>query len=187
MASGLRVTARGALAGAAAASVWAAQQPLDMRLFGVPYDDAELLATAAPLGPWTKPLGYVLHATNGAIFGAIYAQVAPRLPGPAWLRGATAGMVEHGATWPTTRFIPRFHPLPDRFPLLWGSRAALAQATWRHLLFGVVLGELEARLNPPEPEPEPEPAPVAAASPGTDAAATNGHAPVDDERARGLV
>ena len=25
--------------------------------------------------------------------------------------------------------------------------AAFAQATWRHLLFGVVLGELERRLN----------------------------------------
>jgi hypothetical protein len=28
-------TARGALAGAVAAGVWAAQQPLDMRVFGV--------------------------------------------------------------------------------------------------------------------------------------------------------
>ena len=27
---------------------------------------------------------------------------------------------------------------------------AIAQATWRHLLFGVVLGELERRLNGPE-------------------------------------
>lgn len=176
MASRLSITARGALAGAAAASVWAAQQPVDMRVFGVPYDDAELLATAAPLGWWTKPLGYVLHATNGAIFGALYAQVAPRLPGPAWARGATAGMVEHGATWPTTRFIPALHPVADRFPVLWGSRAALAQATWRHLLFGVVLGVLERRLNPleelapPAPAPEPDPVePVAAAS--------NGHGP----------
>jgi hypothetical protein len=28
------------------------------------------------------------------------------------------------------------------------------QATWRHLLFGFVLGELERRINA-EPEPEP--------------------------------
>ena len=34
------------------------------------------------------------------------------------------------------------------------NRRAFAQATWRHLLFGVVLGELERRLNA-EPEPAP--------------------------------
>ena len=41
---------------------------------------------------------------------------------------------------------------------MFGSRAALAQATWRHLLFGLVLGEIERRVNhePEEPEPEPE-------------------------------
>ncbi len=40
-------------------------------------------------------------------------------------------------------------PIPPRddLPRLFGSRAALAQATWRHLLFGIVLGELERRVN----------------------------------------
>jgi hypothetical protein len=38
-------TLRGALAGAVAAGVWAAQQPLDKRAFGVAYDDCELLGT----------------------------------------------------------------------------------------------------------------------------------------------
>jgi hypothetical protein len=32
-------------------------------------------------------------------------------------------------------------------PKLSGSRRALAQATWRHALFGAVLGVLEHRLN----------------------------------------
>jgi hypothetical protein len=51
-------------------------------------------------------------------------------------------------------------------PALWGSGPAFAQATWRHLLFGAVLGELERRLNAEEPEAEPM----------NDAtAATNGH------------
>ena len=52
------------------------------------------------------------------------------------------------------------------FPKLWGDPRAFAQASWRHLLFGTVLGELERRLNPPETEPEP----VDAA-----AVASNGH------------
>ena len=51
--------------------------------------------------------------------------------------------------------------------MLWGNGRAFAQATWRHLLFGVVLGELERRLNaPPEPPPGP---------PYEEVAATNGH------------
>ena len=34
-------TLRGALAGATAAAVWAAQSPLDKRVFGVDYDDVD--------------------------------------------------------------------------------------------------------------------------------------------------
>ena len=37
---------RGALAGAIASGVWGAQQGLDKRVFGVDYDDAELLGSA---------------------------------------------------------------------------------------------------------------------------------------------
>jgi hypothetical protein len=43
----------------------------------------------------------------------------------------------------------RFHPARGNLPRLTGNRRALAQATWRHLLFGVVLGELERRANRP--------------------------------------
>ena len=77
-------TLRGALAGATAAAVWAAQQPLDKRVFGVDYDDAELLGTprARATGPATLPVGLALHVANGALFGAVYANVAPSLPGP---------------------------------------------------------------------------------------------------------
>ena len=39
----LRRTLNGGLAGALAAAVWAAQQPIDKRLFGSRYDDVELL------------------------------------------------------------------------------------------------------------------------------------------------
>ena len=41
----------------------------------------------------------------------------------------------------------------DELPKLAGDPRAFAQATWRHLLFGVVLGELERRFNAPE-QPE---------------------------------
>lgn len=149
-------TARGAVAGVVAATVWAAQQPLDQKVFGVPYDDAELLGTAVTRGPAALPLGWAIHAGNGALFGAVYANVAPRLPLPSWARGPLAGMTEHLLTWPGTALVPRVHPDGGRFPRLWGSGRAFAQATWRHLLFGVVLGEIERRLNAPEVDEVPE-------------------------------
>jgi len=92
------------------------------------------------------------------------------------LRGPLAGLAEHLATWPGTLVIDRL-PLGRGFPKLWGDPRAFAQATWRHLLFGAVLGELERRLNPPEAEPEP----IDAA-----AAASNGHGSAEHLVATGL-
>src|SRR3954467_13649288 len=101
-------TLRGALAGAAAAAVWAAQQPLDKRVFGVDYDDAELLGRLARVrAPATHPVGLAMHLANGAASGALYANVAPSLPGPGVARGAAAGLAEHLATWPGTLVIDR--------------------------------------------------------------------------------
>ena len=90
------------------------------------------------------------------MFGAVYANVHSSLPLPAALRGPTAALFEHVALWPLGRVSDRVHPARDRLPRLTGNRAAFLQAIWRHLLFGLVLGELERRLNGgPEPEPEP--------------------------------
>ena len=133
--------------------MWAAQQPLDIKLFGVPYDDTELLGKAVTRGPLWRPVGVALHLANGALFGAVYASVAPRVPLPSWARGPLAGLVEHAATWPLTAAVPAVHPAGGDFPWLTTDPRAIAQATWRHALFGVVLGELERRLNPPE-DPE---------------------------------
>ena len=143
-------TVRGALAGAAAAGVWAAQQPLDMKVFGVPYDDTELLGKSVTRGRGWRPIGIAMHLVNGATLGALYAAVAPRVPLPSWARGPAAGLAEHAATWPLTALVGTVHPAGGDFPPLFANPRALAQATWRHLLFGVVLGELERRLNAPE-------------------------------------
>jgi hypothetical protein len=159
-------TLRGALAGAAAAAVWAAQQPLDQRVFGAEYDDVELLGRFVTDGPAAYPIGLAMHVANGAVFGAVYANAARGLPIPAVLRGPLAGIAEHLATWPGTAALARIHPAASEMPQLWGSSRRFAQATWRHVLFGTVLGELERRLNPPDSEPRPiDPA----------AAASNGH------------
>ena len=136
-------TFRGALAGSAAAAVWYAQMPLDKRVFRSDFDDGEALAELA--GGTSAATGAVLHLQNGALFGAVYANVAPRLPVPPILRGPLAALVEHVATWPAMALIA-----PD---LARDGRAFL-QSAWRHALFGFVLGELERRLNgPAELEP----------------------------------
>jgi hypothetical protein len=149
----LRRIPSGALAGAAAAAVWAAQQPLDKKVFGVEYDDVELLGKFFTREPAWLPIGIAAHVFNGAAFGAIYANVAPSLPGPRAAWGPLAGLAEHLATWPLTIAVDRVHPARDELPGLSASWRAFAQATWRHVLFGVVLGELERRLNAPQ-DPE---------------------------------
>jgi hypothetical protein len=141
---------RGALAGAAAAAVWAAQTPLDRKIFGVPYDDTELLGRALRNGSGWRPIGVGAHLANGAAFGAAYAAAAPSVPLPAWARGPAAGLIEGVGTWPLTIVSDRFHPARKELPQLWGSRAAFGQMLWRHMLFGALLGELERRLNPPD-------------------------------------
>jgi hypothetical protein len=59
-------------------------------------------------------------------------------------------MIEHLTTWPVTVAVDRVHPARNELPDLWGNGRAFAQATWRHLVFGIVLGELERRFNGPD-------------------------------------
>jgi hypothetical protein len=153
MAVDVAQTTRGALAGALAAGVWAAQQPLDRQLFGVPYDDTELLGKAFTRGRAWPLVGVAVHIANGAAFGAAYAWAAPRMPLPSWARGPVAALGEHVATWPLMTVSEHLHPARDELPRVANSPRAFVQSAWRHLVFGVVLGELERRLNaPPDPE-----------------------------------
>jgi hypothetical protein len=127
-------------AGAFAAAVWAAQQPLDKRVFGCSYDDVELLGKLVTRGRSWRLAGFGLHISNGALFGAAYALAEPLLPGPGWARGLLAAQVENFGLWPLVGLTDRYHPARRQLPRLAGNRRALAQATWRHALFGVILG-----------------------------------------------
>jgi hypothetical protein len=146
--------------------VWALQQPLDKRAFGSSYDDVELLGRALISADGWYPVGLALHVQSGALFGAAYANAAPAIPAPAVLRGPLAAVLEHVASWPLCVLSDRLHPARGQLPRLAGNRRAFAQSLWRHLLFGIVLGELERRLNA-----EPEPTPPAA----SDDYSSNGH------------
>jgi hypothetical protein len=167
---------RGALAGGIAAAVWAAQQPLDKRFFDCDYDDTEMMGKLVTRGPEWRPIGLALHLQNGALVGAVYALGQPFLPGPPVARGLLAGMAEHFLFWPASRIVDRHHPARGELTPLWGNRRALAQATWRHALFGVVLGALEHVLNDRSAD-EPPPIPVS----------SNGHGDLETAAVAGVA
>ena len=143
----LERSVRGAAAGAVGAAVWAAQEPLDKRVFGVDYSDVELLGKAVTRGDEWPAVGLAMHVANGAAFGAAYALAKPFLPGPPVARALIAAMAENFGSWPLIGVAERIHPARRDLPQLAGNPRALAQATWRHVLFAVVVGVLEERLN----------------------------------------
>ncbi len=148
--------------------MWAAQQPADKRVFGCGYDDVELLGKGlAPGDAWPLP-GVALHLQNGAGFGALYTQLRPFLVGPPALRGMTLALAEHLLSWPLVGLVDRYHPRRSELPPLKGNQRAFWQATWRHALFGLVMGELERRLNA-ERADEPPAVPVS----------SNGHGDIE--------
>jgi hypothetical protein len=140
---------RSIAAGVTAAAVWAAVEPVDRRIFGCRYSDVALLGKAVTRGPRWRQVGLTLHCLNGALAGAIYFSVARRLPGGRVARGVTFAMAEHLVSYPLTLLSDRYHPArgDDDLPPLSRSVRAFAQATFRHALFGVVLGILSSRVD----------------------------------------
>ena len=132
------------LAGATAAAVWALQEPLDRRVFRCDYSDVAVLGKAVTRGRAWRPVGLAIHTANGAALGLAYDKARRRLPvGPRKTAVAMA-LGEHLALYPLCFFIDRFHPARGEpgIPLLLTNPRAFAQATWRHALFGALLGRL---------------------------------------------
>ena len=148
----------GAVAGGLAAAVWAAQQPFDKRVFGCGFDDVELLGKLITRGSSWPLAGIALHVHNGALFGALYAQLRPLVPAPPQALGLTVGLAEHLASWPLVRVVDRHHPARSELVTLSGNRRAFGQAAWRHALFGALLGMLEQRFNRGRDDLRPVPA-----------------------------
>ncbi len=148
-----------------AAAVWAIEQPLDKLLLDCEYDDVQLLGKAVTRGPASYPVGLAMHLGNGAVFGAVYSNVVGAVPLPRPMCGPALSLFEHVALWPLGALSDRFHPARKELPQLQGNGRAFAQATVRHLIFGLVLGELERRLNA-APEPAPPPGAVDVSSNG---------------------
>lgn len=134
---------RAALAGAAAALVWAAVEPIDRRVFRNDYSDVALLGKFAT-GTRAWPLaGLALHALNGALFGLAFDEARRRTTVSPRLLAMELALAENLALFPLSYLVDRKHPArgqPGVSNL--GSRRGFAQATARHALFGAVLGRL---------------------------------------------
>ena len=136
--------ARAAAAGAAAATVWALQEPLDQRLMRCDYSDVAVLGKALTRGRWWWPAGLALHAVNGAVFGVVFELARRRVAVDARKLALALALGEHLTLYPLCYFIDRHHPRRGEpgIPALLANPRAFAQATWRHALFGLVLGRL---------------------------------------------
>ena len=95
-------------------------------------------------GPRWRAVGFAVHAANGAVFGRAYERLRCSVPaGPYRLAIGTA-LAEHLALYPLNALVDRYHPARGEtgLPPLLTSPRAFAQATWRHLVFGALLGRL---------------------------------------------
>lgn len=139
----VRRAARGAAAGAVAAGVWSALEPLAARAIGTTYTDVRLLGRLASPARW-RVAGAVVHVANGAAFGAVFG-----LAGRGGLRDGLAWTgAETLATWPGMALMDRIHP--DRRSGHWPEplltdRRVFAQEVVMHGVFGTVLGLMTRR------------------------------------------
>jgi hypothetical protein len=118
---------KAAAAGAVAAVVWGMQEPLDQRVFGCGYSDVLFL------GRGRRSLGFAVHAANGALFGVAFDAVRERVDIDERRLALAMALAEHVTLWPFIALVD--HELVT-------SPRAFAQATYRHALFGVLLGRL---------------------------------------------
>jgi hypothetical protein len=131
-------------AGAVAATVWGLLEPVDQRLLRCDYSDIAVLGKAVTRGPYWRLTGFALHAANGVLFGLTFDELRGRTRTNPRRLAVTLALAEHLTLYPLCYFIDRYHPArgePGIPPLLRSPRA-FAQATWRHALFGTVLGRL---------------------------------------------
>jgi hypothetical protein len=137
---------RAAAAGATAALVWAAVEPLDERLFRSDYRDVALLGKLVTRGRGWLPAGLALHAANGAVFGLVFDALRRRSGLPPRRLALGLALAEHVALYPLGLLVDRHHPRrgEPHLPPLW-SRRVFAQETFRHAVFGLVLGSLVER------------------------------------------
>ena len=146
MAAAAHDRARAAAAGAAAATVWGLLEPLDRRLFRHDYSDIALLGKLVTRGPGWRVAGFLLHGTNGALFGLAFHELRRRLDADPRRLALVLALVENAVLYPLGILVDRRHPARGEAGLAPLSTVrAFLQETTRHAVFGLVLGRLAER------------------------------------------
>src|SRR5215203_4669021 len=99
------------LAGLGGGLAYLAAQEIDRRMVNPRSNDLVLLGGLVTdnSAVW-RPLGLVMHLLASATFGLLFeTMVAPRLPGPYWLRGVIMAQTENVTLWPLVLLIDRTH------------------------------------------------------------------------------
>ena len=124
--------------------MWAAQEPLDQRLFRCDYSDVAVLGKVVTRGPGWRGIGLSAHLVNGALFALAYHEARRRARVDPRRLALGMALAEHVALYPLCYVVDRHHPArgQDGVPPLLTNPRAFAQATWRHTLFGIALGRL---------------------------------------------
>ena len=130
-------------AGVVGTLAWAVVEPLDKRVFRHDYSDVAVLGKAFTRGRGWLPLGLAMHALNGAVFGLAYYEVARRSRRDGKRLALELALLEHLVLFSLGAVVDRRHPARGGLGLAkLFSIQAFGQATFRHTLFGVVLGTL---------------------------------------------
>jgi hypothetical protein len=129
-----------------AAVVWGLLEPFDEPLFRSDLRDVALLGKAVTRGRAWPVAGFVLHAANGAAFGLLLEAVRRRTRAEPRRLALVLAVAENVVLYPLAVVVDRRHPARGERhvpPLL--SKRVFAQETFRHVVFGLVLGRLAPR------------------------------------------
>ena len=120
-----------------------------MRLFRSDYRDIALLGKLVTSGRGWRAAGYALHGVNGALFGVGVESVRRRSGLPARPLALGLALAENVALYPLAALVDAKHPRRGErhLPPLLRPRV-FAQETFRHVIFGLVLGSLVERKGP---------------------------------------
>lgn len=142
-------------AGVISVVAYTAVMEVDRRITGSRIDDLILLGRpVVPSRPdLARPVGAVVHLANGAFIGLSYAALAhDRLPGPAWLRGVTALMIENLSLYPVMSVARHLHPAMRDGQLddYW-TWPAFVESLPPHVVYGAMVGPLYERFRRQSP------------------------------------
>jgi len=134
---------RAAAAGAAAALVWALVEPLDERIFRSDYRDVAALGKLFTRGRGWRAAGLAAHMANGALFGLAFDAVRRRTTIEPRRLALGLALAENVALYPVALLVDARHPRrgEPHLPPMWTKRV-FVQETFRHAVFGLVLGRL---------------------------------------------